>query len=362
MVTQLKKLIFVSLLLSMPAFAQSAFFTIRAAGDTMMGDAPSGQYPDHNPLYEVEDELLDADFTFLNLEGPLCDQNIKSPKCKNGSKNCHAFRTPTSFVNYLVSAGIDAVNLANNHIFDYGKICADETKTTLLDNKILFTGVKENTKSTPETAIVSTVIKNTRLALIGFHAASSYGLLLSFNKEQEVKSIITNAKKSHDLVIVTFHGGGEGATFCRTPDGREYYCGEDRGDLRKFSRSAIDAGADAVIGHGPHVLRGMEIYKNKLIAYSLGNFATYSKMKISHPSNMGVILELSFDENKSFIKGKIIPTKQFYITKDKKRVTKLVIDNEQLAIKEITNLSNLDFPNGNINFSSSGEFFPNKNI
>ncbi len=94
------------------------------------------------------------------------------------------------------------------------------------------------------------------------------------------------------------------------PHGRETFLGEDRGDLRGFARAVVDAGADLVLGHGPHVLRGMEIYKDRLIAYSLGNFATYGRFNLSGFLGVGVVLDVTLTPDGRFVTGKLLPTKQ----------------------------------------------------
>ena len=80
---------------------------------------------------------------------------------------------------------------------------------------------------------------------------------------------------THDIVIVSFHGGAEGNGAEMLPFAREIFAGEDRGNVVEFAHAMVDAGADLVLGHGPHVVRPMELYRDRLIAYSLGNFATY---------------------------------------------------------------------------------------
>ena len=91
--------------------------------------------------------------------------------------------------------------------------------------------------------------------------------------------------------MVSFHGGGEGAGYQHVGRGTEEFLGESRGDLRRFSHAVVDAGADLVLGHGPHVVRGMEVYRGRLIAYSLGNFATYGKFGLRGPTALSLILE-----------------------------------------------------------------------
>ena len=127
----------------------------------------------------------------------------------------------------------------------------------------------------------------------------------------KVKDIIISLKQKYQLVFVSFHGGKEGAKAIHIPMGKEIFLGEDRGDVVAFAHTAIDAGADLIIGHGPHVLRGFELYKNKFIAYSLGNFLTFGNISIAGVCGVTCILSLQIDENNgNFISGEIIPMKQ----------------------------------------------------
>ena len=116
--------------------------------------------------------------------------------------------------------------------------------------------------------------------------------------------------QDHDLVLVSFHGGAEGSKALHVPVGGESFYGENRGDLRAFSRAVIDAGADVVIGHGPHVLRGMEVYKGRLVAYSLCNFATYGRFNLSGNLALCAVLEATLDREGRFVAGKVLPTRQ----------------------------------------------------
>jgi Bacterial capsule synthesis protein PGA_cap len=109
---------------------------------------------------------------------------------------------------------------------------------------------------------------------------------------------------------VSMHGGAEGADRQHVPPGREEFLGEDRGDLRAFARTVVEAGADLVVGHGPHVVRGMEIVKGRLVAYSLGNFATYGGMNLSGPNGLTLVLEVRLAPDGTFLEGKIHPARQ----------------------------------------------------
>jgi hypothetical protein len=111
-------------------------------------------------------------------------------------------------------------------------------------------------------------------------------------------------------VVVSFHGGGEGADRQHVPPGREEFLGEDRGDVRAFARAVVDAGADLVLGHGPHVVRAMEVYRGRLVAYSLGNFATYGAFNLSGPNGLSLVLEARLAQDGTFLGGRIHPARQ----------------------------------------------------
>jgi len=130
------------------------------------------------------------------------------------------------------------------------------------------------------------------------------------NDHEKAALLVKAVDKEHDLVVVSFHGGAEGSKALHVPDGREKFYGEDRGHLREFTHIVVDAGADLVLGHGPHVLRGMEVYNDRLIAYSLGNFATYGRFNLSGNLGVGAVLEVVMDADGRFVTGKVLPTKQ----------------------------------------------------
>jgi 2',3'-cyclic-nucleotide 2'-phosphodiesterase (5'-nucleotidase family) len=187
-------------------------------------------------------------------------------------------------------------------------------------------------------------VNGLKIAVIGFHTNRACHYV---NDHDTAKKLVESLSNSNDIVIVSFHGGAEGSKALHVPDGTETFYGENRGDLRKFARIVIDAGADAVIGHGPHVLRGMEIYKNRLIAYSLGNFATYGRFSLSGQKGKGVILELSMNSKGEFTGGKLIATKQV-----DKGIP--IIDEEKSAIDTIRLLSQEDFGSSAILVAQDG--------
>ena len=155
--------------------------------------------------------------------------------------------------------------------------------------------------------VARVTFKGKKLALIGFHTSGSCNDVTDI---PSAKKLVASVKAESDLVIVSFHGGAEGTNATRVKYGIERYLGENRGDLKSFTHAVIDSGADLVLGHGPHVVRGMELYKERLIAYSLGNFATYGRFDLSGPLGFAVMLEVSLAEDGRFLSGKLLSTRQ----------------------------------------------------
>ncbi|GMU60256.1 MAG: hypothetical protein AMXMBFR34_20190 [Myxococcaceae bacterium] len=310
------------------AAAGGGSLRIRAVGDVMLGTTvPEGKLPPDDGAHlldGVASLLGDADLTFANLEGPLCDSGT-SNKCRPGS-NCFAFRTPTSYAKHLVAAGVDFGSTANNHSGDFGEGCRRETEAALDANGIAWSGA-------PGT-IGKKTVRGRRVALVAFHTSAAVN---DVNDLPTAKKLVQQAKADADVVIVSFHGGAEGTNATRVRDGIERYLGENRGNLKAFTHGVIDAGADLVLGHGPHVLRGMELYQGHLIAYSLGNFATYGRFDLSGPLGVSAVLEVTLDEAGRFAGGQLFATKQ-----EGKGVP--VVDPSGRGIAMVKDLTAKDFP------------------
>lgn len=284
-----------------PAPPKNARVRIRAVGDVMLGTSfPEGLLPPDDAaasLATVAPLLRDADLTFINLEGSLCD-NGETKKCRKGG-NCYAFRVPTRYGKYLVDAGVDLASTANNHTGDFGEECRRESEATLDKLGIAWSG---------PAGTVATVERNgLRIGMIGFHTSANCNYV---NDTASAAALVRSVKQDHDLVIVSFHGGAEGAKALNIPQGSELFYGENRGNLRVFTHAVIDAGADLVLGHGPHVVRAMEFYKDKLIVYSMGNFATYGSFNLKGPQGLGMVVDVELDSQGRFRSGRILPTRQ----------------------------------------------------
>ncbi|MBI5577135.1 MAG: CapA family protein [Deltaproteobacteria bacterium] len=279
--------------------------TIAAVGDIMMGTTwPEEMLPprDGDGIYDnVLEGLRNADIVFGNLEGPLLDggEGIKCGRKKRGKNLCFEFRTPARYVRHLQTAGFNVLNVANNHSFDFGPEGVENT-ILALDN----TGVR----ATGGENVAVFCIKSKLVAVAGFSYSPLSSHSFPIQDPAEAAEFIGGLKEGHDLVIVSFHGGSEGKDAMRVPDGDEIFAGTNRGNVVRFARAAIDAGADLVLGHGPHVPRALELYKGKLIAYSLGNFLTYGRFNIQGPSGVSLVLRAGIDlETGNFVGGAIVP-------------------------------------------------------
>lgn len=314
--------------------------SIIGVGDIMMGtNYPEDKLPSGDGdflLESVKDVLMDADVTFGNLEGTLLDSGGTAKKCKD-PKVCYAFRTPVRYVKNLVDAGFDMVSLANNHAGDMGEEGRKSSMKTLEEAGILHAG-----QLTHKTTIF--VKDSIRYGLAAFAPNSN---CVSLNDMEGAKAIVQQLDSIVDIVIVSFHGGAEGAQYQHVPRTNELFYGENRGDVYKFSHTLVDAGADIIFGHGPHVTRGVEVYNNRFIAYSLGNFCTYRGISVNGINGLSPIIKVITDVAGKFYYAQITPTIQTY-------GTGVRIDPEKLVIKIIQDLSKKDFPESTVQIDDNG--------
>ncbi|MCU0480713.1 MAG: CapA family protein [Anaerolineae bacterium] len=320
---------------------------ISSGGDIMLGSPfpNASRMPpnDGRDLLQLVKPIFEAaDLAFANLEGPLHDSG-NSAKCGPNSSSCYAFRMPTRYAAYLRDAGIDVVSLANNHANDFGEAGRDSTRRSL-DG----VGVKHAGSDKENYAMTVLDVKGRRVAVVAFAHNS---LTPNVNDLDFARQLVTKAAAQADLVMVSFHGGAEGAANARVPQRSEVFLGEQRGNLPAFARTVIDAGADLVIGHGPHVLRGMEIYKDRLIAYSLGNFVTYGWFPLAGATAESLVLDARLDADGKFIDGRIHP----FIQRDRGILT---ADPTKSSVRTIKRLSQMDFPNSAPNIADDGTIKP----
>jgi hypothetical protein len=225
-----------------------------------------------------------------NLEGTY---SLPGPSKCDGSDSslCFAFQAPPLYGRALRWSGIDFVSLANNHSHDYLANGLEQTKATLQKNGIEYAGLPGQ--------ITSVDVRGVKVAVLAFSPYSWNQSLLDIPAAQE---LVRKADRRSDLVVVLFHAGAEGQDKYHTPTGTEYAFGENRGDPRGFAHGVVDAGADLVLGSGPHVVRGIERYKRRMIAYSLGNFAGWDNFGLSGNLGLSGLLTAEID-SKGRIRG-----------------------------------------------------------
>lgn len=323
------------------AMANDVLIDVTAVGDIMLGTGyPDIGYlpPDDGKglLDSVKEFLVDADITVGNLEGVLLDTGKTVKRCSDPSL-CYAFRMPTRYVSYLKQAGFDVMSIANNHIGDFGDPGRNNTVETLRKNGIYYAGLE----NCPETRFE---INGVRVGFCAF--APNYGTV-DLRDIRAAQALVKKLDAVCDIVLVAFHGGAEGASHRHVTRKTETFYNENRGNVYEFSHRVIDAGADAVFGHGPHVTRAVELYKNRFIAYSLGNFCTYGPFNLRGPNGMAPIIKITLNATGEFVEGRIIP-----IIQEKPGGPKL--DPEKKVIREIQSLTRSDFPETKLNIDHNG--------
>ena len=270
--------------------------TIAAVGDIVMGSMPNLPPDGGRSFFDGVETDLSGDVVLGNLEGTLSTRG--SSKCGAGSTNCYAFHTPPSYGAWLRKAGFTMLNLANNHAFDYGPSGQAETLAALAKQGLAHTGRPGE--------IAYQQVGEIKVAVVGF---APYPWAQRLTNIPAARRLVKKAAANADVVIVTMHAGAEGTGHTHVRPGTEMFLGENRGNVVAFSHAVVDAGADVVIGHGPHVLRGMEWYRGHLIAYSLGNFAGYKVFALGGPLSVSGILRVTLRGDGAFDSATLVPTR-----------------------------------------------------
>ena len=317
--------------------------SVVAVGDLMLGsDYPVDKLPDDDAagyLAGVTPVLRSGDITFGNLEGVLVAEGTPVKQCTNPAA-CFLFRSPPGYAQHLLTAGFDVLSLANNHARDFGEDGRTETMQVLDRVGIHHSGRRGD--------IAAWEVQGIRIALIAFSPTRLSYLL---NDIDTAVLHVRELVQKHDLIMVSFHGGAEGRDAARLPFGEEFYHGETRGEVVRFARAVVDAGADIVIGHGPHVPRAMEVYQKRLIAYSLGNFATHWGISIENDKALAPIVVAELKLDGEFIRGRLVSAIQARPDGPK-------IDPAQRAFDMIKRRTKADFTTQSIRFSEDGRFSP----
>ena len=314
---------------------------ITGVGDIMLGtNFPKPSYLPPNKgmdmLAGVAPIFAGADIVFGNLEGVILDSGGTQKKCRN-PKTCYLFRSPEYMGNRLQEAGFNLLSVANNHAGDFGVEGRINTGKVLDTLQINYAGNEQK----------PFVIFEKDGITYGFAAFSPNKGTPQINDIPAAIATISHLDSLVDIIIVSFHGGAEGSDYTSIPREHEYFYGEDRGDVYKFAHTLIDAGADIIFGHGPHVPRAIEVYKERFIAYSLGNFATYARFNLRGVNGLAPIAKIMVNSEGKFLTGQIISARQtgWGIPE---------IDPQNAASKLIGDLTKKDIPEVKISIDESG--------
>lgn len=315
---------------------------IAAVGDIMLGSS----YPDSSKLpvdsakgsfKSAQKYFEGADVVFGNLEGALLDSGMPATN-KKKLETAYLFRMPTQYGRVLKEAGFNLLSVANNHITDFDNQGCVSTTKTLADNGIHYAGLE----TCPATIFQRNGVK------YGFCAFSPNARTVHLLDSINQRRIISKLKEQCDVVIVSFHGGAEGAQYEHVPFKMESFLNAKRGDVHQFAHNAVDAGADIVLGNGPHVSRALETYKGRLIAYSLGNFCTYKSVSVAGACGMAPLLKVYLNKKGEFLNGNIIAFRQSH----EKGLSR---DTANGVVQRIKTLTESDFPESGLNIDTDGQ-------
>ena len=316
--------------------------TIQWVGDTVLASAygtpPNGG---RDSLKAMTPSLHKADLSWGNLEETLSRGGTS--KCgAAASDNCFAFQAPPSYARNLKRAGFAIMNLANNHAYDFGAAGVRQTHHALGRAHIAWDGSPGKIRMLTR--------KGVRVALLGF---APYPWSARLDDIPAAVRLVRSAARRADLVVVAIHAGAEGADRTHVPRGTEYYLGENRGNSRAFAHAVVDAGADLVVGSGPHVIRGIQWYHRRLIAYSTGNFAGYDNFGLGGVLGLSGMVRVTLDPDGSFVKGR-------WISLRLEGPGLPVLDSSKQSLRLVGRLSREDFGRTAARFDSSGWIKPHR--
>ncbi|GAB4382627.1 MAG: hypothetical protein Kow00121_43180 [Elainellaceae cyanobacterium] len=318
--------------------------TIKAVGDIIPGtNFPSNRLPDQDGQWlfdNVKGFLGDSDLLFGNFESTLTDYPYAAKDISQGQT--FAFRTPPSYATLLQQLGFDVLSVANNHSLDFGDQGFADTIAHIQQAGMQAVGRKDE--------IIYRTVNGVNLAFIGFSYFPDHNSILDLDAG---RNLVEQAKQQADIVIISVHAGAEGTDAIHTRNETEFFFGENRGNLVEFARAMVDQGADLILGHGPHVPRAIELYKSRLIAYSLGNFMGYRTLSTDGTLSYSLILQVQMDSEGVFTTGKIIPVRL-----NSQGVP--YIDDNFTSVPFIRNLLESDFPGTPLLIDEAGQILKNE--
>jgi hypothetical protein len=326
-----------------------ARYRVIGVGDVMMGsDWPSPIMdsrvtPSADPAdllgSEISGLFRDGDVVFGNVEGTIHTRSDNAKACGNPAV-CFTFRSPPFHAEFLHRAGFTLVSNANNHSGDFGAPGRAETYRNLTGAGLAVSG-----GDAPDTRIgVQTLADGTRFALVAF--GHNPGLMQVTDLER-LGAMVREASRGADVVIVSCHIGAEGEGRSALTHANELFLGENRGNPYAFAHAAIDAGADIVFCHGPHIPRAIEVYRGRFIAYSLGNFWTYGRFSLRGSSTLAPIAALEVAGDGHLLSARIVSARQ-------ERPGGPYYDPDGGAARRIAALSAQDFPDSGLSITADG--------
>jgi capsule synthesis protein PGA_cap len=310
------------------AAAPVTTFTFVGGGDiALTGDA------DPHVFAAVRPYLQQADLAVGNLEGTLTAGG--APRCSGGT-GCYTFRGSPAWAWTLRNAGFTVLNVANNHAFDYGPDGQRDTLDALERAGLLEQGLPGQ--------VLYVSIRGIRIALIG---CAPYTWAQSLLDVAGTARLVRNAARRANVVIVYMHAGAEGTGATHVEDVDETYLGEPRGNSRAFAHAMVRAGADLVFGSGPHVVRGIEWYDGRLIAYSLGNLAGTHTLSTQGSLGVSALLRATFDSRGRIDAASVVPLQLSGLGTP-------AFDSSRAVVRWIRTLSHEDFRVRAIGVSAAG--------
>jgi len=316
-----------------------ATVTIAWVGDLTFGTLNEWPADGTGSLLDKVKPDLHSNLTIGNLETALGD--LPMSKCRRGEKDCYQFEAPSYTAKDLKRDGFSAVNVANNHTLDAGPAGEVSTDDALRAARLRWAGRPGQITYFTRNGI--------KIALLGFAPWPYDANALDI---PAAEALVRRASKHAQVVIVMEHLGGEGDSYRHVRPGEEYFLGQDRGNSIAFTHGVIDAGADLVMGSGPHVLRGFQWYHRHLIAYSLGNFCGYYTVGLDRYTSISAILHITLNARGGFVRGGITPIKLIEPGTPEP-------DPKRTAIGFINSLSQDDFAgNGAARISAAGKIEP----
>lgn len=328
----------------------SASYQIVGVGDIMMGSdwplpildprvKPEGAAADVIGS-ELADLIKGADIAFGNFEGTIHASDSGAKACQN-PRVCFTFRSPVFHASYLAKAGFDLLSNANNHARDFGEEGRRATYAHLTQ-----AGMGVSSADQDGMRLAQKVLPDgTRVSLLAF--GHNPGLMPVTNLDR-VATLVKDASAKTDILIVSCHIGAEGRAFQRVTRANEQFLGENRGNPFAFARTAVDAGADLVLCHGPHVARAVNVYKGRFIAYSLGNFWTYGRFNLNGPNALAPLVDLRVDKSGALLSARIVSARQT-------RPGGPVLDPTLEAATVMAQLTAQDMPETGVRISQTGD-------